>query len=226
MKDKPEMEQKLFYWQDKFYETDDENNKFAAWTEMFNLVKIYSKSLILQKLKNKKYQDPDIVEEKSVQCALIYMSQYLDKPGFRACASFAGMINPKVLEVLYKPQRDEKHESLNKAISDSETELGDMSERFHYEQIFCDNTVFEPESILYKKSLKQTLNRLLGEFDESVQSEHYRFLIRMYLYLLLKKPKNKHIKACFKKTWCKDFKMKQLLELFQLELRERLENND
>jgi hypothetical protein len=220
---RPEIEQQLQNLQTQFYKTDNKDQKQKIWSEMFVLVQKYSKSLVLKKNKGNKYVDPEEIEDRATQTALAFMSQYIYRPGFHCGASFAGMINPKVLETLYKYNKEDHNFSLNSLLGDTNLELEDIQERANFKPLY-DNIIGEPGAFLYKTDLKEVVRDLLKEIDSEIISEAKRFKIRMFLQILLRKSKNKHSRPTFQKYIC-DKKDLDLINLFEMELRDRLLGN-
>jgi len=224
LKFKPEIEQELFLKQEKFYKEKNENKRQLIWRDMFTLVQKYSKSLILKKIKGRRYVEPDEVDDQATQTALSFMSQYIYRPGYHVGASFAGMINPKVLETLYKHSKEDSHYSLNSILGDTNLELEDMQERIGFESIYGNN--FEnPGDFINRISLKDTLNGIIKEFCKEVKNETFRFKLMLYIQILLRKPKNKHTRPMFFKYITPNKKEYDLIHLFEYELQKRLSNN-
>jgi hypothetical protein len=221
LENRPIIEQELFSWQNKFYEATNKADKSKAWASMLDLCQRYSRSLVLKKVKGGDYVDPDIITDRATYAALAFMSQYLTRPGYHIGASFAGILQFKVKEALYRDTREDKHVSLNSILSvDGATELEELQEKVKFETLF--GTYEDADSIVNNVSLKSVLNSLLREFDESVGGDvKNRILLRCWLTILLKKPKNKHAKKCFLSNWC-DYKSKKLIDYATLELRRRL----
>jgi hypothetical protein len=186
---------------------------------MFVLVQKYSRSLILKKNKGKKYIEPDEIDDQATQTALAFMSQYIYRPGFHCGASFAGMINPKVLETLYKYNREDHNMSLSAVLGDSNLELEDMQAKA-FTAIY-DNEISTPGSFLDHTNIKEVIDELFKETDHEVKSELQRFKIRAYLQILLRKPKNKHSRPTFLRYMCNKTEL-DLVNLFELELYQRL----
>jgi len=180
----------------------------------------YSRSLILKKNKGQPYKDPSDVDDDANQTALSFMSQYIYRPGFHCGASFAGMINPKVLETLYKHSNDDRTYSLNNELHDSNLELEDMQKSMNFQSIFNSN-YDEPGDFINRTSLKEIITSIIKEFNEVVPDEKLRFKLLSYIQLLLRKPKNKHILPMFLKYIALDKKEYDLMQLFQLELHNR-----
>ena len=216
-KDRPDVEQQLQKLQADFYDETNAVKKQAIWSEMFSLVQRYSKSLILKKRKGKKYVDPDEIDDQATQTALAFMSQYIYRPGFHCGASFAGMINPKILETLFKHSLEDQNLSLNSLIGDSNSEFQEMQDRVGFEPLY-NNNLGQPEDDFFGKvKLKNIIDNLLKEFDSLVDDEIIKFKLRSYLLLLIRRPKNKHIKPTFLKYLCSKKEL-DLLQLFELEL--------
>jgi hypothetical protein len=218
--DRPEIENQLQELQTEYYHTDDKAKKQDIWSNMFTLVQKYSKSLILKKIKGKKYVEPDEVDDQATQTALAFMSQYIYRPGFHCGASFAGMINPKILETLYKHSREDHHYSLNGILGDTNLELEDMQEKAKFESLY-DNVTTTPGDFIDNVDLQRVMEELFDEFDKAVPSEVQRFKTRAYLQILLRKPKNKHSRPSFLRHICNKTEL-DLINLFELELYQRL----
>src|SRR5574344_1305604 len=126
IENKPETEQKLLKLQDKWLQTHDKK----TWAEMQALIYSYTRSMVLKKLAGKKYLEPDEVDDATAGATFSFMSQYLrpnkDGTSFEVGASFAGLLNYKIMEALYKDSPEDNHISLNTLIGDDgKTELGD-----------------------------------------------------------------------------------------------------
>ena len=221
MEDKPEIERDLFRFQDKFYREKNPIKKQEIWRDMFLVAHKYSKSLILKKKKGKKYTEPAEVDDEATQTALSFMSQYIYRPGYHVGASFAGMINPKVLETLYKHSKEDRNYSLNSVLGDTNLELEDMQERVGFESIYANNHE-EPGDFINKVHLKETINIIIKEFNSEVKCNYMRFKLINFVLILLRKPKNKHAIPMFLKYIAENKKEYDLLNLFQLELYNRL----
>jgi len=224
-KDRPEIEQDLQLYQSKFYNENNPVKKQKIWSEMFSLIQKYSKSLILKKRKGKKYVDPDEIDDQATQTALAFMSQYIYRPGFRCGASFAGMINPKILETLFKHSQEDQNYSLNSIIGDSNNEFQEMQSRLEFKALYNNDIGIPEDDFFNKVDLKEIIENLLKEFDSLVPNEIIKFKLRVYLLLLLRKPKNKHIVPVFLKYICNKKEL-DLLQLFELELFKVLKNEE
>lgn len=220
---KPEVEQKLFLMQDSYYTEKDEGRKREIWSNMFMVVQKYSRSLVLKKIKGgRRYVEPSEIDDYATQTALSFMVQYVQRPGFWVGASFAGMINPKVLETLYKYCDDDQNYSLNGALGDSSLELKDFKEQLRLKPIHNKEEVKGPDAFIGKTSLKETLYPLLREFYSETDDDLLRFKMLAYAQILLRRPKNKHVKPMFFRHVAKTKKEYDLFHLFEYELRKRL----
>jgi len=219
---KPEIEQQLFLKQAAFYKEKNEAKKQRIWSDMFTLVQRYSKSLILKKIKgSNRYRDPDEVDDDATQTALAFMSQYIYRPGYHVGASFAGMINPKVLETLYKHSKEDSHISLHNIVGDTNLELEDMQKRIGFESIY-NNIADNPGDFIDRVELKEVVGSIIKEFNKEVDDETLRFKLMFYIFILLRKSKNKHVRPMFLRYITPNKKEYDLLHLFELELQNRL----
>jgi len=110
--DKPPTEVKLFILQDNYLK--DRNQQTLS--EMYTILKSYSKSTILKMLKGKYKYDSDYLSEKSHDVAVQLITLYLKKPQFKIDNSFNGYLRRKVQQELFGSKKEEKHDSLNQLI--------------------------------------------------------------------------------------------------------------
>jgi hypothetical protein len=218
------MEQKLFLLQDKYYKEKNIEKRKKIWSDMFLLVQKYSKSLILKKIKGRKYVEPDEVDDQATQTALSFMSQYVYRSGYHVGASFAGMINPKILETLYKYSKEDQNYSLSNILGDTNLELEDMIEKVGFESLY-NNEYDNPGDFIDKVSLNKVLNSIIKEFNEEVDDEILRFKLASDIQILLRKPKNKHARPMFLKHITADKREYDIINLFEYELQKRLASN-
>lgn len=224
MEEKPEIEKSLFRLQHEYYNPKNPD-KTKTWSEMLEVCQSYARSLILKRIKGHNYVEPDIVWDKATNAALQFMCQYINRPGFHTGASFAGMLQWKVVEALYKDWPEESHLSLNSLIGDSKNDLESMQDSANLESVFGNN-YSNPGDFVNDSDLQEVIHELLQDFDEGVEKdEKYGLLSRIYLLISLKKPKNKHSKGMFLKRWAGDYKTKKLLDKMMLEFRTRLEDS-
>jgi hypothetical protein len=215
---RPQIEKDLTIIQKKYFKEKDPDKKHILWQEMFVLIQKYAKSLVLKKKKGGKYVDPEIIEDQSIQVALAFMSQYLYRPDFFVGVSFAGMMNGKVLETLYKQLPDDDNFSINETIEDSDHEFEDIQDTTMV-SVFREMPL--PEDTLNKISITDIIYDLFNEFDQQVKDEKIKLKLRFYIFILLRKPRNKHIFPTFLKYQCNKQEL-DLIQLFELELYDRI----
>jgi hypothetical protein len=218
---KPQIEKDLTLLQRQFFKEKNPEKKQVIWQEMFSQVKHYGRSLILKKKKGGNYMKPDDVEDSAIQVALTFMSQYIYRPNFFVAASFAGMMNGKVLEALYKQIPDDDNYSLNETVGDSDHEFEDMQDTA-MESVFREMPI--PEDFLSRVSITEIVYDLLKEFDKEVKDEKIKIKLRFYLFLLLRKPRNKHIFPTFLKYQCNKTEL-DLIQWTELNLYQRIKDS-
>jgi hypothetical protein len=222
LEDKPPIEQTLYKLQEQWYEEKDDKEKVKIWTEMFKNVQIYARSMVLQKLKNKKFLSPDVVDDYASDASLRFMSQYLYRRNFKCGTSFGKMINYKVLEAVYGEKEEEQTYSLylDSNSDDTEFDLLSISQKADIKPLFS-SEVDELEK-LFENTYDDIIDGILEEAFAEVDSDIIKMKIMFYLNLLLKKPKNRHIKSQFIKMCCTSKKEIDVINLFELELANRL----
>lgn len=222
LEDKPPIEQTLYKLQEQWYNEEDDKEKVKIWTEMFKNVQIYARSMVLQKLKNKKFLSPDVVDEYTSDASLRFMSQYLYRRNFKCGTSFGKMINYKVLEAVYGEKEEEQTYSLylDSNSDDTEFDLLSISQKADIKPLFS-SEVDELEK-LFENTYDDVIDGILEEAFAEIDSDIIKMKIMFYLNLLLKKPKNRHIKSQFIKMCCTSKKEIDVINLFELELANRL----
>jgi hypothetical protein len=221
MSSKPDLEQALFLLQSKYYNPRYKKQKSKIWSEMLGLIQPYAKSLLLKRATGGRYIPPETIHDKSVHASLQFMSQYINRSGFHVGASFAGMLNWKVLESLCKNWEEENHLSLNSILGESDNELEGLQERIHFESVFGESYE-KPEDFINNVNLFNTIHDLFNDIDETRLKEKEKLLLRMYFLICLKKPKNKHCKQMFLKRWANNYKTKKILDLTMKTFYDRL----
>jgi hypothetical protein len=222
---KPITEQKLFALQETYLKNRDAKTK----QEMFHIIMDYSRSLTLKKNKGKVYIPPSRIDEIALDCTLATLEKY-NEPSFRMFGSFAGYINWKVLEGLYKPKYEDHNLSLNQKIDeDSCSEMGDLSSRLKFVDVFrkeCDvsyDTLGDPfhnDKLL--STLLDDIKNVISEMSSSIPSVKDTFLIKLYLVLFFRKPKDKDCLTKFLDTYITDYGLRKILDLTVLEIRNRI----
>lgn len=221
LEDKPLIEQSLYKKQQRWYDPKTtDSDKRNIWSEMFLEVKTYARSMVLQKLKNKKFLSPDEVDGHANNAALKFMSQYLYRVNFKCGTSFGKMINYKVLETVYGEVEDDKTLSLIMDGGDNgDLDLLSIQQRAEITPLWG-QAIYDTEEEM-NNTIRGIINGLFEEFDSEVDSDLLRLKMRMYFNLLLKKPKNRHIKDQFIKQNCLNKKEIDALNLIELELYKR-----
>ena len=193
-----------------------------VWSKMLEICFNYAKSMILKRNKGNKFMEPEDVEDKAIDAAMSFMNQYLRREDFEVGASFAGLIKFKIVEILYKG-REDYHVSLNQIISDdSKTELIDSLGANNYQSIIC-SEIDNPEEQLFRETPKEIIHNVLNELDEEIGHDSLLALkVRMYLTIILRSPKTRHIKRLFLEHWADNYQTEQVLESTILEIHNRI----
>lgn len=217
--DKPDTERELFALQHKYL---NEGRSQEVWAKMFEICWSYMQSLIKKRQTGGKFIEKEELDDKTTSATLAFMSQYLTKPDFEVGASFAGMMGWKIVEVMYKPSADDKAVSMNIEIDDDgKNTLEDLISAEDY------GYWASPEDDACYISPMETIDEVLKEFDEVVDDFYLRTVVRGYLMLCLKHPKNRHSKRMFLSRWANDIKTEKLIEYTMLTIHNRLkESND
>ena len=219
MSEKPETEQELFALQEQYLKTRDHK----IWVKMFEVAFPYIKSLILKKKKEEersKWEESDEIAAKASTATFLFLSQYLKKPQFEVGASFAGMINGKILEVLYGGTHD-FDVSLNSKINDDGDEIIDI---FQLEG--TEEEPYSPTSQFDKITIEEIIDDVFDEMDEVIDYDlRLEMLARLYVLLYFRKPKSRHAKKIFLSRNCKNQKEEDFLERVILEIHNRLKNS-
>lgn len=223
MENKPDTEKELFALQDEWLQTHDK----AVWAKFQAVIYSYARSLVLKKLSNKKYLEEDEVLDATAEATFAFMAQYL-KPGkdgkpFEIGASFAGVLNFKVVEALYKDCTEDTHISLNTLISeDSSSELEDNLYLYSQDSFRESMMAEDPSEVLTRYSLSDELEGILEELDAEIEDPYIRLAVRLYLVMCLRRPRSRHAKECFLKEWASDAKTRAVIDLAIKELHSRM----
>jgi hypothetical protein len=119
--DKPYTEFKLFTLQEKYLKTRDQK----ILGEMYKILKLYAKKLIVTMVKGKFYYKAEELEIKAHESACKLIFYYLEKPTFCIESSFGGYLNWPIRNVLYADKNEEGNDSLN-CLIDNEKELDEF----------------------------------------------------------------------------------------------------
>lgn len=225
---KPGIEQDLFNLQKVYYDKNStDKQRQDAWLGMMDLTHQYTRSLVKQKLKHKKYLTPDIIEDYANLATVNFMSQYVYRPNFKCGASFGKMIGYKVLEALYGKKDEEKVQSLSVSLLDKDTDLLSMQERINIKFLFGRSE--EDEKDIYSNEEvnreREIIHELLDDFDDIVTDQAIRLKARMYFQLVIRHPKNRHVKEQFIKYICKNKKEIDAVQILELELYKRFKRS-
>lgn len=225
IENKPITEQDLFALQDEWLQTHDKK----VWAKFQALIYSYARSLVLQKLSNKKFLEEDEVLDATAEATFAFMSQYL-KPGkdgkpFEIGASFAGVLNFKVMEALYKDCAEDNHVSLNTIVSeDASTDLEENLYLYSQETFKNSNVNIDPFDEISKTSVSDEIEQILKELDEEIQDPYIKLVVRLYIVMCFRRPRSRHAKECFLKTWASDSKCRAVIDLAIKELHTRITN--
>ena len=189
LESKPISEQKAFAYQTKWLQTKDPK----VWEEWTALMFSYTRSLVLKKLTRKKYLEPDEIDDITADAVFNFMAQYL-KPTktagqFEVGASFAGMVNFKILEALYRGKDDSHVLSLDATVTDEDKTLADFAKPLQVEST--------NENFL-DYDLTDIIKDLITEIDEKYGSDAYlASVLKLYVNLIIKCPKQAATKNKF-----------------------------
>lgn len=189
LESKPISEQKAFAYQTKWLQTKDPK----VWEEWTALMFSYTRSLVLKKLTRKKYLEPDEIDDITADAVFNFMAQYLKptKTGgqFEVGASFAGMVNFKILEALYRGKDDSHVLSLDATVTDEDKTLADFAKPLQVEST--------NENFL-DYDLTDIIKDLITKIDEKYGSNAYlASVLKLYVNLIIKCPKQAATKNKF-----------------------------
>ena len=189
LESKPISEQKAFAYQTKWLQTKDPK----VWEEWTALMFSYTRSLVLKKLTRKKYLEPDEIDDITADAVFNFMAQYLKptKTGgqFEVGASFAGMVNFKILEALYRGKDDSHILSLDATVTDEDKTLADFAKPLQVEST--------NENFL-DYDLTDIIKDLITEIDEKYGSDAYlASVLKLYVNLIIRCPKQAATKNKF-----------------------------
>lgn len=224
LEDKPEIEQTLYKLQEAWYKEKDDKQKINIWTKMYSFVQTYARSMVLQKLKHKKFLSPDIIDDYTSDSSLRFMSQYLHRRNFKCGTSFGKMINYKVLEAVYGKKEEDKTLSLILDTDSSELDLLSIADKADIKPILSQD--YDHFEDMFKNTFEDVVEEVLHELDEELEQvcggDIIKMKCRFYINLIFKKPKNRHIKSQFIKMCCSNKKEIDMVNLIELELLDRL----
>lgn len=224
IKTKPPTEQECFKYQYEYFMANTPEDRSKAWTALFSVLLSYSKSLILQKLKSKTFLEPEEVYEKALQATTAFLSCYIINYEFFVGASFAGYLNFKIIEVLYRPKNEDKTLSLDFSFGgDAEYSFIEDQQRFGAQSLYGNS--YEDPSQQLRLGPYEIIQEILKDYEDVVGNNLLLFKALLYLELCLKKPRNRHIKEQYLKNIAKSKKELNAIEMLELEFVKRLKEN-
>lgn len=213
--DRPETERQLLTLQREYLQTRDK----AVWKEMFQICWKYMRSLILQRQRGKGFIEPEIIDDQTTSATLAFMSQYLTRPEFEVGASFAGMMKWKIIEVLYKG-KDPKGELVSLQL-----EVTDNGKATLEDLIAANDRGYSPEDAVSRQAAYEVIQDVLDELDATLDCKNAFYIstiVRLYVLLCFRHPKNRHAKKMFIDKWSKEYNIERLIDYVMLEIRNRL----
>jgi hypothetical protein len=220
-KPKPPTEIELTDLQEKYLATGDE----AIWSQMFDIMIKYARSLTLKQNKGKVFLEPEHITAVATDAAIKIMERYKRGDGFRIDRSFGGLLRWKVIESLYGDYQEDIHLSLNHILSQDaghSTELGDLQDKVGFNS-FTNQHVYEPDMTESDvKTVQRTIHSVLSDYDDAVGSYRLWLLGRAYLLLNTRQSRIRQAPVLFKRILGVSQKEEEVLDLLLLEVRNRL----
>lgn len=225
----PETEQKLRQLQDRYVAEDCTKQERD---EFFMLLRSYARSIALKNIKSKNvYLSPERVDEVCTDSTLALLKQY-SKPGWRVEASFAGALQWKVREALYKPAKEEQASriSLNKTFSEDSNSRELLDQISSSRNPTSGNAFDIEEADNPIDSLISSVNTAMGEINEVIDEAYeflpYRLYIRFLPWLLLKirRPHTRNSAKTFSSFFLGS-RDEDAFEILLLEIRNRIKDS-
>jgi hypothetical protein len=124
--DKPNLEMKLFVFQDQWLEEYNKNKSTAILGEkMFPIIQEYGVNIIKGMIKGKRSLPEDELQERAFDAATLLIEVILRDPEHRMKYSFGDYLSRLCKSVCYSTKNHEKTFSLNSMLKDGETEFGE-----------------------------------------------------------------------------------------------------
>ncbi len=183
---KPDIEKKLFTMQYHYLQDRDEKKL----SELYKLMKIYARSLVLKCLSGKFLMEKSLIEEKAHDVAVQLIDLYLRKPEFKINSSFGSYMSFKVKQELFYAKNEEDHESLHTIINTkgTDTEILEAIEAVGYDSLF-EQSEDSPEEIFMNKNENNVISTILlhleslhKKLDENYPEQKY-FVFKTTLLL-------------------------------------------
>jgi len=168
---KPNDEFTLFHLQKNYLVNRD--NKTLG--EMYIILKLYAKKLIVKTVKNRYFFKKDELEMKAHDSANKIITYYIEKPEFRIENSFGGYLNWPIKNVLFSNRQEESCDSLNCMI-DNDNELEDylptISEETRSKMIvhFEENLIDNNSSVL--SELNKIIEKMMTVINKNFSKKH------------------------------------------------------
>ena len=169
--EKPRTECQLFYLQQDYLKTRDA----SILTEMYELLKVYARSLVLKILGGKYQMEAILLKEKSHDISVEIISLYLRKPKFKIDKSFGGYLMFKCRQELFGSKNEEDHESLHQIITTKGTdkEIMDALEILGFNSLFTPiiNSEFENDQLI--QEILSLINRIIKSTQKEIDYIDY-----------------------------------------------------
>lgn len=174
---KPESEYILFHLQEKYLKSRDKE----TLSKMYNVLKEYTKKLMIRTVKNKYFFKKDELEIKAHDAVVTIICYYLTKPEFKIENSFGGYmkIGP-IKSILYAPKNEEDTDSLNILI-DKENELEDIVINISEQSKLKMIVNFEEDLIDKSSTIIKEITKLTGRIQEKINKEYPKSTILYFL---------------------------------------------
>ena len=196
--DVPETERNLRTLQASFLADRDNQQVF---NDFFLLLRKYARSLTLKKIKRKNlFLPPERVDEICTDATLALIEQY-KKPGWSVSASFAGVLQFKIIEAMWKSANDDMNSSLNLTFSDDKDskEILDVigsgsSLPWDMSQYGKERASDDPADTIMEE-VNVSFDEVRSLIEECYVDLPYRLYLRFVPWLVLqfRKPKTKNI---------------------------------
>jgi len=227
--DVPETERKLQELQ-KLFLADRNNQKI--FEEYFLLLRKYTRSLTLKKIKRKNlFLPPERVDEICTDATLALLDQYNNpnNPGWKVGSSFAGVIQFKIIEAMWGHADDDMNSSLNLTFSDDKDskEILDLvgsgsALPWDMSEYGKEKTSDNPADLVVSTS-NVSFDEVKTLVEECYIDLPYRLYLRFVPWLVLqfRKPKTKNIYSLFNRLYLTN-KEENAFDMLLLELHNRI----
>ena len=224
--DVPETERNLRTLQAAFLA--DRNNQ-QVFNDYFLLLRKYARSLTLKKIKRKNlFLPPERVDEICTDATLALIDQYR-KPKWSVDASFAGVLQFKIIEAMWKSAADDMNSSLNQTFSDDKDskEILDLvgsgsALPWDMSQYGKERTSDDPSDTIMEE-VNVSFDEVRSLIEECYVDLPYRLYLRFVPWLVLqfRKPKTKNIQALFNRLFLTN-KEENAFDMLLLEIHNRI----